>query len=59
MKNVTITVAKSDKGYRVVVVDDAKTNDNANAWKSNTSELNTDNRDQMLAYVQKTLSGIE
>jgi hypothetical protein len=59
MKDVTITVAKSDKGYRVIVVDDAKTEDNSNEWKSNTSELNPPSKDQMISDINEILNGIE
>jgi hypothetical protein len=59
VKDVTINVAKSDKGYRVIVVDDAKTVDNSNERKSNVSELNPTSKDQMILDVNKILSTIE
>jgi hypothetical protein len=59
MKNVTITAVKLDRGYRVIVVDDAKTDDNPNALKSHVSELSPATKEQLLSEVQKILSGIE
>jgi hypothetical protein len=59
MKEVSIHVAKSEKGYRVIVVDDAKTDDNPDEFKSNTAELNPADKEQLLADIQTVLSGIE
>jgi hypothetical protein len=59
MKDVTITVVKSEKGYRVIVNDDSTTVDNAEGWKSNDSAYEFQNKDQVREQVQSILGNLE
>jgi hypothetical protein len=59
MKDVTVQVVKSDKGYDVVVIDDRTTQENPKGWKCNTSSSNPADKGKMLEEVQRILSGIE
>jgi hypothetical protein len=61
MKNVTITVVKSDKdtGYRLIVTDDATNDQNKEGHKSNISELTPSSRQGLISEVNKILNSIE
>jgi len=59
MKDVTITVVKSEKGYRVIVNDDSVTDDNAEGEKGNDSAFQIGDRNETLEKVQSILSDLE
>jgi hypothetical protein len=59
MKDVTITVAKSDKGYRVIVNDDTVTAENAAESKSNDSAFTMDSREDVAKKIQDIISHLE
>ena len=59
MRDVTIQVVKSDDGYRVVVVDDAKSDSNSAGTKSNISDLKSSTKEQMISMVNEILGKIE
>jgi hypothetical protein len=59
MKDVTITVVKSDNTYRVIVNDDSITADNAEGWKSNDSAFDFQDKNKVLEKVQSILGNLE
>lgn len=59
MKDVTITVVKSDKGYRVIVNDDGVTASNAEGDKGNDSAFDVADKDKAREKVQSILSALE
>ena len=59
MKDVTITVVKSEKGYRVIVNDDSVTADNVEGEKGDDSAFEVGDKNQAREKVQSILSGLE
>jgi len=59
MKDVTITVVKSEKGYRVIVNDDSVTANNAEGDKGNDSAFDVGDKDKAREKVQSILSDLE
>jgi hypothetical protein len=59
MKDVTITVVRSEKGYRVIVNDDSVTVDNVEGEKGNDSAFEVGDKNQAREKVQSILSGLE
>ena len=59
MKDVTIQVIKSEQGYRLIVIDDRKTEDNTEGWKSNGSKSVHQNKEQVNAHVESILKDLE
>jgi hypothetical protein len=59
MKDVTITVVKSEKGYRVIVNDDSVTADNTEGEKGNDSAFKVGDKNQAREKVQSILSDLE
>jgi hypothetical protein len=59
MKDATISVVKSDKGYRLIVNDDTVVGDNAEGWKSNDSAFDYQDKDQVREKVQSILGNLE
>jgi hypothetical protein len=59
MKDVTITVVKSEKGYRVIVNDDSVTAINAEGDKGNDSAFEVGDKDKAREKVQSILSDLE
>ena len=60
MKDVTITVVKSEKGdYRVIVNDDTVTDENAEGSKGNDSFYTYDDKDGVRTKVEEILGNLE
>jgi hypothetical protein len=59
MKDVTITVVKSEKGYRVIVNDDSVSANNAGGDKGNDSAFDFADKDKARDKVQSILSDLE
>jgi hypothetical protein len=59
MKDVTITVVKSEKGYRMIVNDDTVNDENAAGSKGNDSAFDFDNKGDVEKKVGEILVNLE
>jgi hypothetical protein len=59
MKDVTITVVKSDKDYRVIVNDDTVTDDNAEGAKCNESASTLVSKEEVGKKLQEIVNSLE
>jgi hypothetical protein len=60
MKDVTVTVVKSEKGgYRVIVNDDTVTDDNAEGSKGNDSFFTYDNKGDVKKKLEEIWENLE
>jgi hypothetical protein len=59
MKDVTITVVKSEKGYRMIVNDDAVTEENAEGSKGNDYAFDFGNKGDVEKKVEEILGNLE
>jgi len=60
MKNVTITVVKSEEGdYRVIVNDDAVTTENEEGSKSNDSAFHFDSKGEVEEKLKQIIQNLE
>jgi hypothetical protein len=59
MKDVTVTVFKTDKGYRVIVNDDTVNDENAEGSKSNDSAFTFANKGEVGKKLEEIVDSLE